>query len=35
VLATHIPVQWRFVEDLPKNASMKIDRLGVRALFET
>jgi acyl-coenzyme A synthetase/AMP-(fatty) acid ligase len=34
VLATHIPVHWRFVEDLPKNASMKIDRLGVRALFE-
>lgn len=34
VLATHIPAHWRFVQDLPKNASMKVDRLGVRALFE-
>jgi acyl-coenzyme A synthetase/AMP-(fatty) acid ligase len=34
VLATHIPAHWRFVADLPKNPSMKIDRLGVRALFE-
>jgi acyl-coenzyme A synthetase/AMP-(fatty) acid ligase len=34
VLATHIPAHWRFVEDLPKNASMKVDRLGVRGLFE-
>jgi long-chain acyl-CoA synthetase len=34
VLATHIPTHWRFVEDLPKNPSMKIDRVGVRALFE-
>ena len=33
VLATHIPTQWRFVDDMPKNASMKIDRPGVAALF--
>ena len=35
VLATHIPTHWRFVEDLPKTPSMKIDRPAVRALFET
>jgi acyl-coenzyme A synthetase/AMP-(fatty) acid ligase len=34
VLATHIPTHWRFVDDLPKTPSMKVDRLGVRALFE-
>lgn len=34
VLATHIPVHWRFVETLPKNASFKIDRPGLRALFD-
>ncbi|HKO94454.1 MAG TPA: fatty acid--CoA ligase family protein, partial [Polyangiaceae bacterium] len=34
VLATHIPAQWRYVEVLPRNPSMKVDRLGVRALFE-
>lgn len=34
VLATHIPAHWCFVEDLPKTPSMKIDRPGVRALFE-
>lgn len=34
VLATHIPVQWLFVADLPRNASMKVDRRGVRQLFE-
>lgn len=32
--ATHIPVHWRFVADLPKNPSMKIDRPGVLRLFE-
>jgi acyl-coenzyme A synthetase/AMP-(fatty) acid ligase len=35
VMATHIPVHWRIVDDLPRNASMKIDRPGVKALFET
>jgi len=33
VLATHIPAHWRFVDDLPKTPSLKIDRPGVRALF--
>jgi acyl-coenzyme A synthetase/AMP-(fatty) acid ligase len=35
VMATHIPVHWRIVDDLPRNASMKIDRSGVKALFDT
>ena len=34
VLATHIPTAWKFVAELPKNASMKIDKLAVRRLFE-
>jgi long-chain acyl-CoA synthetase len=34
VLATHIPVHWRFLDDLPRNPSMKIDRPGVKRLFE-
>jgi long-chain acyl-CoA synthetase len=33
VLATHIPVKWKFVPDMPKNPSMKIDRPGVARLF--
>lgn len=31
--ATHIPVQWQFVEALPYNAMMKPDRIKLRALF--
>ncbi|MFT4025488.1 MAG: fatty acid--CoA ligase family protein [Novosphingobium sp.] len=34
VMATHIPVHWQIVEQLPRNPSMKIDRPGVKALFE-
>jgi long-chain acyl-CoA synthetase len=34
VLATHVPVKWRFVEELPRNRSMKTDRPAVRRLFE-
>jgi long-chain acyl-CoA synthetase len=34
VLATHIPVKWRFVAELPRNRSMKTDRMAVRRLFE-
>jgi len=34
LLATHIPVKWRFVEELPRNPSMKTDRPAVRRLFE-
>jgi acyl-coenzyme A synthetase/AMP-(fatty) acid ligase len=33
VLATHIPVQWKLVDEMPKNPSMKIDRPGVARLF--
>jgi acyl-coenzyme A synthetase/AMP-(fatty) acid ligase len=33
VYATHVPVAWRFVEDLPLTASMKVDRPAVRNLF--
>ena len=35
VLATHVPVHWRIVEELPKTPSFKIDRLALRPLFET
>ena len=34
VLATHIPAQWRYVDELPRNLSMKVDRRGVAALFD-
>jgi acyl-coenzyme A synthetase/AMP-(fatty) acid ligase len=34
LLATHVPLEWRFVEELPRNRSMKTDRLAVRRLFE-
>ncbi len=34
VPSTHIPVHWRFTDDLPKNPSMKIDRPAVKRLFE-
>jgi acyl-coenzyme A synthetase/AMP-(fatty) acid ligase len=34
VLATHLPAAWRFVEELPKNGSFKIDRAALRRLFE-
>jgi acyl-coenzyme A synthetase/AMP-(fatty) acid ligase len=33
VLATHIPVHWRFVDELPRNASIKFDRPAVARLF--
>ena len=34
VLATHIPTIWRYVDALPRNLSMKIDRREVAALFD-
>jgi acyl-coenzyme A synthetase/AMP-(fatty) acid ligase len=34
VYATHIPVAWRVVEDLPRTASFKVDRRAARELFE-
>jgi long-chain acyl-CoA synthetase len=33
VLATHIPVYWKIVGELPKTVSMKVDRPAVVALF--
>jgi acyl-coenzyme A synthetase/AMP-(fatty) acid ligase len=34
VLATHVPVHWKFVEALPVNRAFKIDRLGLKLMFE-
>lgn len=33
LLATQIPVLWRFVDDLPKTPSFKVDRPAVKRLF--
>ncbi len=36
LLATHIPVAWRFVEEMPRTAlSFKVDQGALRRLFET
>lgn len=35
VPATHIPLQWRFVETLPRTPSFKVDRPALKALFTT
>jgi long-chain acyl-CoA synthetase len=34
VYATHIPVTWRFVDELPRTPSLKVDRRALQALFE-
>jgi acyl-coenzyme A synthetase/AMP-(fatty) acid ligase len=34
VYATHIPVAWSFVDELPRTASLKVDGSAVRGLFE-
>jgi acyl-CoA synthetase (AMP-forming)/AMP-acid ligase II len=34
VLATHVPVEWLFCDDLPRTPSLKPDRIAVRRLFE-
>ncbi len=34
VLATHIPVAWRFVDTLPRTPSLKVDQRALRQLFE-
>jgi acyl-coenzyme A synthetase/AMP-(fatty) acid ligase len=34
VYATHVPVAWRVVEELPRTASFKVDRRAARDLFE-
>ncbi len=33
VMSTHLPVHWKFVDLLPKNASFKIDRPALKRLF--
>ena len=33
LMATHIPVHWMFLGELPKNASFKIDRPGLKRMF--
>ena len=35
VPATHIPVAWRVVEDMPRTPSMKVDLPAVRRLFDS
>jgi acyl-coenzyme A synthetase/AMP-(fatty) acid ligase len=35
VYATHIPVTWRFVDELPRTPSLKVDRRALQALFES
>jgi long-chain acyl-CoA synthetase len=32
--ATHVPVHWRFVDELPRTLSMKVHRPGLKKLFE-
>ncbi|MDP9141344.1 MAG: fatty acid--CoA ligase family protein [Pseudomonadota bacterium] len=34
IYATHIPVTWRFVDELPRTPSLKVDRPALRRLFE-
>ena len=34
VPATHIPTRWAFVEMLPYNAMLKVDRVALRRMFE-
>ncbi|WP_348673808.1 fatty acid--CoA ligase family protein [uncultured Abyssibacter sp.] len=34
VYATHVPVDWRFVEALPRTPLLKVDQRALRALFE-
>jgi acyl-coenzyme A synthetase/AMP-(fatty) acid ligase len=33
VLATHIPVYWRFVDEVPRTPSLKVDRRSVARMF--
>ncbi|PTU30434.1 class I adenylate-forming enzyme family protein [Stenotrophobium rhamnosiphilum] len=34
VYATHIPVQWRFVKELPRTPTLKVDRRALKNLFD-
>jgi acyl-coenzyme A synthetase/AMP-(fatty) acid ligase len=33
IYATHIPVHWRFVDELPRTPTLKVDRPALKALF--
>jgi acyl-CoA synthetase (AMP-forming)/AMP-acid ligase II len=35
VLATHVPVLWRFCDALPRTPSLKLDRMAVREFFQS
>jgi long-chain acyl-CoA synthetase len=35
VLATHLPVRWLICDDLPRTPSHKVDRMALRAAFES
>lgn len=35
LLATHIPMRWLFCVEIPRNPSLKVDRMALRRLFET
>lgn len=35
LLATHMPVRWLFCAEIPRNPSLKVDRMALRRLFET
>lgn len=34
IYATHIPAQWRFVEELPRTPTLKVDRPALKRLFD-
>jgi acyl-CoA synthetase (AMP-forming)/AMP-acid ligase II len=34
VYATHVPVAWHFVDELPRTPSLKVDRAAARSLFD-
>lgn len=34
LLATHVPVKWRFCADFPRTPSLKTDRMALRRLFD-
>jgi len=35
VLATHIPVRWKFLAQLPRTPSLKIDRAALKTVLAT
>jgi acyl-coenzyme A synthetase/AMP-(fatty) acid ligase len=35
MLATHVPTRWLFCAEIPRNPSLKVDRMALRRLFET